>query len=139
MIPSYAYAQQPEPVEVSAAIQHVRGDQYRLVVKATIPRGQYIYSMDQEDGGPIPTVINIDPATKTVQKTNWREIPKPEVRRYDFWPGLDVRTQAGKVRWIAEFTSATPNFQIAGEVTLYACSWSVCYNPQTLKFIAINQ
>jgi hypothetical protein len=140
MLPSSVlYAQKPDPVEISAAIQHVRGDLYRLVVRAAVPHGQYIYSIDQEAGGPIPTVIKVVPTTKIVQKTNWREIPKPVIRQYDFWPGLDVLIQTGKVRWLAEFNSSEPVFQIAGEVTLYPCAGSVCYSPQTLRFIAINK
>lgn len=136
LFPATLSAQQP--VTVTAVVQHVRQDTYRLVIKATVPAGQFIYSINQEDGGPIPTTINVTTTPGVVQQTTWREVPKPLVRRYDFWPNLAVLTQAGKVRWVAEFRSPTPVFQISGEVVVYACSGTTCYNAQTLKFVVNN-
>lgn len=136
LFPATLFAQQP--VTVTAAVQHIRQDTYRLVIKASVPIGQFIYSIKQEDGGPIPTTISVTTTPGVIQQTSWREVPPPLVRRYDFWPGLAVLTQSGRVRWVAEFKSPTPVFQISGEVVVYACSSTVCYSPQTLKFVVNN-
>lgn len=136
LFPVTSSAQQP--VTVTAVVQHIRQDNYRLVIKAVVPLGQFIYSINQVDGGPIPTTISITTTPGVTQQTPWREIPPPLVRRYDFWPGLAVLTQVGRVRWVAEFKSPTPMFRIDGEVVVYACSSTLCYSPQTLKFVVNN-
>lgn len=136
LLPTSLMAQQP--VTVTAVIQHVRQDTYRLVIKASVPTGQYIYSINQKDGGPIPTRISVATTPGVIQQTSWREVPPPLVRRYDFWPNLAVLTQSGRVRWVAEFRSIAPEFKIKGEVVVYACSSTTCFNPQTLKFVVNN-
>lgn len=115
--------------------------EYRLVVEAVVPQGYHIYSMDQAPGGPIPTIIQLNPTPGLVQRTRWIETPRARVKYYDFWPDLPVKTLTGRVRWVTTFKTTGERQEIVaivGTLVVFPCSDTVCYNPQEIKFRAVS-
>ncbi len=112
-----------------------------LQVTAKIATGYHIYSITQQPGGPIRTTIKLDPspnfqlagAFKTLEST------KPHIKKFDFWPDLDVEEHAGAATWEVPITLAAgaqaADVNITGTVVGQVCDANRC-NDFSVKFTA---
>ena len=84
-----ATAQFASPISLSTSVEHVEGDRFNLVVKATAEEGWAIYSVYTSDEGPVPTSFTWEEGNhyklvgKTVEKGHLKD-------GYDELFGTDV-------------------------------------------------
>ena len=101
-----------------------------LVLKATIDKGWHIYSTSQKPGGPIATKIKLETSSRFKEDGPIVYSPKPKVKRYDFWPKLDVEEHYGSVTWRVPITIAraagTDSVTIKGVIDLQMCDPNRC-------------
>jgi suppressor for copper-sensitivity B len=100
-----------------------------LVITADIIPGWHIYSITQKKGGPLGTVIELDPATDYRLAGKFQTSPQPKVHQETFWPGLDLEEHDGQVTWSVpiDVTAGTKlaDLVVRGIVKSQACS-NVC-------------
>lgn len=127
-----------EAVHVSAAITGGEKEgEYIVAIRATIVDGYHIYSITQPEGGPLATRIQIEPLI-AFEVLNVKTTPPPEVKYYDFWPGLPVETHRDGVTWT--FTMRFPNIVkgypiLRGTVFVAVCSDKQCFPPVEIPFV----
>ncbi len=73
----------------------------QLFIVATMASGVHTYSITQLPGGPSRTTIKVDDSAKMSLIGKFQAVGKPEVKHFDFWPGVPVEQHAGTVKWVA--------------------------------------
>lgn len=132
---------QPEPVTVSAEFTPAHGGQSaQLAVTARLQPGWHIYSLTQPPGGPLATVIQLDPATP-VRLTGSFDADRPPQRTSEpAFNGLTVETFEDEVTWRAPLERNAgvdwAGLEIAGFVRAQPCSDSGCLMPTPYPFVA---
>lgn len=122
-----------------------------LLIHATPPAGYYTYSLTQPAGGPLRTVITIDPkvsgdgATGVELETigDFVADPPPETHPDAVWGDLMIESHASLVTWKIpiRFKNFSPNVnlassQITGQITSQLCRDSACLPPTDFTFTA---
>lgn len=107
-----------------------------LVLKATINKGWHIYSTSQKRGGPVATKIKLSESSQYKQAGPISYTPKPTIKKYDFWPGLDVEEHYGSVTWrvpVESTIDGPKRLKIQGVVSLQMCDANRCI-PAKVEF-----
>jgi thiol:disulfide interchange protein DsbD len=127
------YSQVLNPVKWSFSHEKVGDNLYELRFTANIDKGWQIYGTVIDEGGPIPTSVNIT-ETKDFRKKGNLNIPKP-VEKHDPFFDMKVTNYSGKVtfRQVVEVVSTTP-FKIAGDVEFMSCDDVKCLPPDFVDF-----
>lgn len=128
-----SYSQVLNPVKWNFSHEKVGDNLYELRFTANIDKGWQIYGTDIEEGGPIPTSININ-ETNNFRKKGNLNIPKP-VEKHDPFFDMKVTNYSGNVtfRQIVEVLSAEP-FAITGDVEFMSCDDTKCLPPDFTDF-----
>ena len=130
----------PEPVatvNIVTRTQPLAPGEFNLSIKAQIPKGYHIYSINQDAvEGLEPTIISLTPNLGVTLEADWSENPAPVIRRYDFLPGVKVQILFDSVEWVVKLRAfdvkTTPH--ISGIVSVQLCSDVKCLAPQQIKF-----
>jgi DsbC/DsbD-like thiol-disulfide interchange protein len=104
-----------------------------LILTAKIDPGWHIYSTSQKRGGPAPTKITLAESTQYKPTGLISYSPKPTVKKYEFWPSLDVEEHEGQVTWRIELQTTTATPTVHGVVSLQTCDAKRCI-PAKIKF-----
>lgn len=128
------------PVDVKASVSPAvafRGETVRVSVAVDIEEGNYVYAMNTDVSGPVPSAPRLEsPFLVADEASPWRE-PEPRIK---FDPGFEVEvgTHSGKVTFWREFTVApnAPEAEIAldGSITLQICTDTSCLPPRQFGF-----
>lgn len=133
--------QTTDPVKVSATFTPASDERPAvLMITAIIEPGWHTYSITQPDGGPLPSVISVEPSQQYRLLGEFSSHPEPE-KHVDTvaWKGLTLEEHEGKVTWyvpieIAEGLSVS-DIVISGNVRLQACK-EQCLPPTSYPFTA---
>jgi hypothetical protein len=123
-------------VKVSATLVATNPGEYKLSVKALIPKGLHIYSITQVGKETRPTVIDLDPSSSSTMQSSWSESPITRVVRYDFMPDIDLKFLEGTAEWTTDIRAFDPQVTpvISGTITVGPCGDTGCLMPQKIRF-----
>jgi len=124
---SSVYAQ--DPVSWSSEIVTSDSDTY-VSIKAEVETGWYIYSMNTDEGGPIPTEVLFDSNEElkwTGELTEHGEV----IKGYDEMFELNVAKYKEQVEYRQSFDGQIQ--KIVGEVTYMVCDSQRCLPPKTIN------
>jgi hypothetical protein len=124
-------------VVVTAELIPCRGPgEYRLNLKAIIPEGYHIYSINYLGGVAPATVIELDPNLAATLQSGWTETPNPDMVDSVPRPFIDAMRFSDSVEWTVDVRAF--NLQnipgIRGTVTVYPCGETGCLMPQKIRF-----
>ena len=125
------------PVEVSS--QFVAATEERpaaLVIRAKIAPGYHIYSLTQPSGGPVATVINLDPSEAFKLEGDFITAPEPKTHiDHEIWEGLRIEEHMNEVTWFVPISLTEgvdpTSLVITGNIESQACQATTC---QPLEF-----
>jgi len=130
-----------DPVRVEAQFTPATGDRPAvLMITAKIAPGWHTYSITQPAGGPLASVITLEPSPAIHKLSKFRAFPEPH-KHVDTvaWKGLSLEEHEGQVTWYVpiEIAEGTPLDQltISGNVKLQACK-EQCLPPTKYAFAA---
>ncbi|MFO7998745.1 MAG: cytochrome c biogenesis protein CcdA, partial [Bacteroidales bacterium] len=128
-----ASAQILDPVAWEFTSEKTSGNQYEIILTATMDPGWSIYGTDIPPGGPIPTTIDFTPGSGYRLVGELRH-PAAEVK---FDPNFDMEISMfeGRVsfRQTIEVLSSAP-LQLTGEVGFMSCDDQRCLPPDFIGF-----
>ncbi|QDS98912.1 protein-disulfide reductase DsbD family protein [Adhaeretor mobilis] len=130
------------PVTFEATFSQATADQPAMLqIIATINPDYHIYAIDQTDGGPNRTKIEIDSSNAFRLTQPMQALTPPKVH-YDkeIWNDLALREHFGRVIWYAPIEWAPgvdpATVSIRGTVEYQACKEQQCLMPTTETFTA---
>jgi thiol:disulfide interchange protein DsbD len=114
------------------------GDSFTVEVTAAIEDGWHVYSLRQEEGGPIPTRINV-PAGQAFEQAGEIESPEPK-SEMDHNFNMTTQYYEGEAvfRVPVKVSSNVPSGKAAVRVNVsfQTCSGQLCLPPKTVKLAA---
>lgn len=129
------------PVEWSlkAPPQTVKaGSTFAVKVTARPEKGWYLYSLDQEEGGPIPTRIRL-PAGQLFESAGDIESPTPRVK-FDKNFGINTEYYEGEVTFTlpVKVAAGAPagRHKLSVQARYQSCNDSLCLPPKLVKLEA---
>lgn len=128
---------QTSPVSWSFSAQHVQGDEYDIMCKATINKGWYVYSMylPSEDG-PVATAITLESThQKSVGKAT-ESTSKPEYKKSGHDEVFDMTVTKYKydVTFVQRVKCTDLSKPVTGFVTFMTCNDETCMPPTDPEF-----
>lgn len=127
-----------QPVKWDISKKKLSDDEYELIYKASIDKGWAVYSVYQEEGGPIPTTINFENAEgvelieKAVEVGNKKEgydkMWKDDVDKV-------IKFKSGEDYIITQKVKITdPSKPFTGYLNFMTCDDTRCLNPTDIDF-----
>ncbi|MCX6206575.1 MAG: protein-disulfide reductase DsbD family protein [Bacteroidetes bacterium] len=133
-----AFAQPKDPVVWKYEAVKKSGNNYELIITATVPKPWHIYSQNTPKGGPIPTKININTNPLiTIAAGKAKEIGKQEkVLDKNFSPkGVQVLFYSDQVQFVQSITlKGAVKTNVTGTVEYMVCDDSQCLPPTKKSF-----
>lgn len=133
-----AFAQPKDPVAWKYEAVKKSGNNYDLIITATVPKPWHIYSQNTPKGGPIPTKININTNPLiTIAPGKAKEIGKQEkVLDKNFSPkGVQVLFYSDQVQFVQSITlKGAVKTNVTGTVEYMVCDDSQCLPPTKKSF-----
>ncbi len=127
------YAQVLEPVTWDFSSEKVDGNNYELVMRATIDDTWHLYAMDLPEGGPIATSFTFDsPARFSFEGVPFATTP-PEVK-FDQSFGMDIGMHDGVAEFRQKLTVTSLPVTVSGFVTFMSCDDAQCLPPRDVEF-----
>ena len=138
VLASNLIAQIKDPVSWKYETVKQSGNNYQLVITATVPKPWHIYSQNTPKGGPIPTkiIVNTNPLI-TVAAGKAKEIGKLEkTLDKNFSPkGVEVLFFSDQVQFVQNISlKGAVKTNISGTVEYMICDDSQCLPPTKKSF-----
>lgn len=126
-------AQILQPVKWSFDSKQINGEEYELILKATMDKGWHIYGIDIAEGGPIPTSFKFNPSAD-YELVGKLQTPVP-IEKYDNAFEMDLKyfDDNAMFRQKVKMKSSKP-FKVTGELEYMACDDSRCLPPEYVEF-----
>lgn len=128
-----ADAQVLEPVSWSFTAENKGDNIYEIVMTATLEPGWHLYSMDIEEGGPIPTSFTFDPVRGYSLAAEPFEVTKPEVK-YDNSFDMNIGMHSGTAEFRQKIKVIKYPATVEGYVTFMSCNDKQCLPPRDVEF-----
>ena len=128
-----ADAQVLEPVSWSFTAENKGDNIYEVVMTATLELGWHLYSMDIEEGGPIPTSFTFDPVRGYSLDAEPFEVTKPEVK-YDNSFDMNIGMHSGTAEFRQKIKIVKYPATVEGYVTFMSCNDKQCLPPRDVEF-----
>ncbi|MDR0792141.1 MAG: protein-disulfide reductase DsbD N-terminal domain-containing protein [Chitinophagaceae bacterium] len=128
-----AFSQTQNPVTWSYAAVKKTGNEYQIVLTATVAKPWHIYSQNMQDGGPVPTKITFakNPLVtlqgKTIEKGNMKSM------RDKNFDNMEVKYYSDKVEFVQTIT-AKAKTNVSGTIDYMVCDDRQCLPPTTKNF-----
>jgi DsbC/DsbD-like thiol-disulfide interchange protein len=128
----YGKAQILTPVKWSYAAKKINATEAVVFLKATIDDGWHIYSVHQEEGGPLKTTITFDSQPDVIYVGEIIE-PKPIIKREEVFK-MDVHFFNSSVIFQQKIKLKGKETIIKGKVAFMACNDRECLPPDEVNF-----
>jgi thiol:disulfide interchange protein DsbD len=132
------FAQIKDPVGWKYETVKQSGNNYQLVITATVPKPWHIYSQNTPKGGPIPTKININANPLiTIGAGKAKEIGKLEktLDKNFSAKGVEVLFYSDQVQFVQNITlKGAVKTNLSGTVEYMICDDSQCLPPTKKSF-----
>jgi len=122
---------QSEPVTWSFEVEKINEDEYEIVATADIDRGWSVYSQHLEEGGPVPTSIELYEKVEAVGEATEAGGKK---EAYDELFGMHVVKYTRKARFRQRVKVDQTANKVEGHVTYMTCDENSCLPPANVNF-----
>ena len=118
-----------QSVKWSSAIEHVDGNNYRIVLEATIPSGYHMYDLGPyTNGGPNATTITFTPG-EGLQLDGEVEPLTPPHRYFDELFGMEIGTYSTKAQFAQRVTLTAEQATLKAGIEWMICDDTSCMPP----------
>lgn len=123
-----------DPVTWDFRYEKKSGNNYEIIITATIEENSHIYAMVIQESGPIPTTFTFDDST-AMYKLDGKayEVTKPEEKMDEAF-GFKIGTHSTKAEFRQNIISVKKSFTVNGVVNFMACNNSTCSPPKDVEF-----
>jgi thiol:disulfide interchange protein len=131
-------AQILEPIRWNIQLEQVSGNDYRLVLKATIDKGWHLYGMDLPEGGPVPTTIKLETTTGLKLTGKVTPLSSAIVKKDDIF-NLVLTWYANEAVFEQKLSvTDASKFKLKGTLRFMGCNDETCLppTPETFEFDA---
>ncbi|MCD6333339.1 MAG: thioredoxin family protein [Bacteroidales bacterium] len=119
-------AQIVQPVHWSYSAKKVDTGLYDLIIEAQIDLGWHLYSISTPEGGPLPTVLTLEPSDHFVMVDSLKEDPVPE-ETFDELFEMKIRFHSLEAKFIQRIKIVKEGaFTLKGTIEGQACDDSQC-------------
>ncbi len=115
-----------------SAVEHLSGDDYRIVLKASIPDAYHMYDMGPYVDGPNATVISVVPSAGVELVGKVEQLTKPE-RHFDPTFGMEIGSFSGTASFAQTVKLTVPQAVVAVNLEWMICSGNTCMPPDDLE------
>ncbi len=123
-----------EPVRWQFTHEKADDKEVHLLITATIDDNWYLYGQEIPEGGPIPTLINIDESEYFEFLGPVEDLIEPEIK-FDPFFSMDLPLFSNEARFRQRVRILTDNeFAITGFVEFMSCDDERCLPPQEREF-----
>lgn len=132
---SAAGAQILHPVHWSYGAKRAGKDEALILLKATIDEGWHIYSVNQEDGGPVKTAFIFSPG-RDYELVGTVIEPKPVVK-FETTFNVNVKYFESAVVFQQKITlrqAQGDKIVVKGKVNFMVCNYRQCLPPEDVEF-----
>ena len=123
-----AVGAQAQQVAWTSSVEHLGGDDYRIVFEAAIPSGYHMYDMGPYEGGPNATAIAVTVSGAMLQGAV-EQLTAPE-RHFDATFGMEIGTFSGKARFAQRVKLTAPTATAEVDVEWMICDDTTCMPPE---------
>ena len=116
-------------VKWSSSTEHLEGDQYRIVLEATIPAGYHMYDMGPYEGGPNATSITFTPGEGVALDGGIEQLSTPH-RYFDQMFQMEIGTFSGKAQFAQRATLKAAQATLKAQVEWMICDDTSCMPPE---------
>ncbi len=116
-------------VKWSSSTEHLEGDQYRIVLEATIPAGYHMYDMGPYEGGPNATSITFTPGEGVALDGGIEQLSTPH-RYFDQMFQMEIGTFSGKAQFAQRVTLKAAQATLKVQVEWMICDDTSCMPPE---------
>ncbi len=127
------FSQMMNPVEWTFTSNHIQGDDYELVFKATIEGDWNIYSQYIDEGGPVPTSFQYNDSNHFELTGKNQEVGNKK-QGFDALFDMQVIKFAKKVDFVQKVKVKDPARNINGKVEFMVCNEESCLPPRKIDF-----
>lgn len=116
-----------------SSVEHLDGDEYRILFEAAIPAPYHMYDMGPYDDGPLATAFVFDPGEGVRLDGAVKQLSAPE-RNYDSTFEMEIGTFAGKARFAQQVTLTAPEAVLGVQIEWMICDDQSCMPPDDTQF-----
>ena len=129
----FLMAQSRAVIQWNFQTQKIDNDEVNLLITAILPEAIHIYSIQTEEGGPLPTRFTYQPgkAYKLIGST--KEVTVPEIM-FDSTFLMNIAWFERKVTFSQRIKMNAPTVLVEGKIDYMICSNGSCYPPSEKKF-----
>lgn len=117
----------------SSTVEHLGGDNYRIVLQADVPQGYHMYDMGPYDGGPNATTILLTPGEGATLEGGVEQLSTSH-RYYDDIYLMEIGTLAGKARFAQKVKLSAPQADVKAAIEWMICDDTSCMPPDDTEF-----
>lgn len=122
----FSQAQIIQPVTWSISAKKVDKEHYDIICEAQVEMGWHLYSTEEYEDGPLPTVMILDSTDHYVIVDSLTESPKPK-KQFDDMFGVEVGYHDGQAKFVQRIKILKEgDFKITGVIEGQACDDSNC-------------
>lgn len=122
-----------DPVKWAYNAEKIGGNEYNLIITATIAPGWHVYSQFIEAGGPIPTSFKFEPSAAYSLKGKVAESPKA-ISAYDKTFDMQIAWHSDKVTFKQTIILREPKTIVSGVLEFMVCDDERCLPPAEVEF-----
>lgn len=128
-----------EIVQWSAELVHVEGDFYNVVLTAEIYDKWSVYSQYLGEGGPIPTLVELEKSDAYKLEGKTQEESDYTVEKMDEMFGMELKKFFKKAVFTQKISSSQDLKSVKGSVEFMTCDDSRCLPPKLVEFTAFRR
>lgn len=121
-----------QSVTWKSRVEPLGGDNYRILLEASIPDSYHMYDMGPYDGGPNPTTFHFTAGEGVVLDGEVEPLTAAD-RHYDATFGMEIGTYAGTAQFAQRVTLSVPASEVAVEIEWMICDDTSCMPPEDIQ------
>ncbi len=127
---------QKEVVKWETELIKLDDKQYKIVLTAHIEENWFLYSQYLDEGGPIPTTIEVEEQSHYSVDGKTEEMQENSVEMMDEMFGMKLKKYKKKATFVQKISSEKDLSEIKGSIEFMTCDDSRCLPPKVIYFTA---
>lgn len=130
------FAQILDPVKWTTSVEKVSDTEYKLITKATMDAGWYIYSQTVPEDGPIPTTFTYDDANGAFKIVGNTTEPEGKTKYTElFGDGMEIKSFGGNAIFEQRIEILGEETSLIAYVEYQTCDDEKCLMPQEVELV----
>lgn len=122
---------QAQQVAWTGSVEHLEGNDYRILLEAAIPSGYHMYDMGPYEGGPNATAFSFTAEGAALEGAT-EQLTTPE-RHFEASFGMEIGTFAGKARFAQRVRLTGDEATVAVDIEWMICDDTTCMPPEDIR------